>query len=266
MNVYRSYFAGRGGMVPPVVKMLLISNAVVFILTYFSPIVISKYFGLVPQATWSQFMIWQPVTYLFLHGGFWHIAMNMFILWMFGSDLERTWGSKEFLKYYLICGIGAGLFNVVLQPNSLIPIIGASGAIYGILIGFAILFPNRLIYIYFLFPVKAKYLVMFLVGVAFFMSMVGTGDNIAHIVHLGGALIGFLYLRGNWQGRSIKQKISGYFHRQRMEKMARQHEKELKMMEEVDRILDKINQVGYDNLTRHEKKILEDASDQLSKK
>jgi len=266
MNGYRSVFAGRGGTLPSVVKMLLISNAVVFILTYFSSEIINRYFGIVPRAVWSQFMIWQPVTYMFLHGGFWHLAFNMFVLWMFGSDLERTWGSKEFLKFYLICGIGAGLFNVVLQPNSLIPIIGASGAMYGVLIGFAILFPNRRIYLYLLFPVKAKYVVMFLVAVAFIMSITRTGDNIAHIVHLGGALVGFLYLRGNWQGRSIKSKISGYFHRQRMEKVARRHEKELKMMEDVDRILDKINQVGYDNLTRREKKILEDASDQLSKK
>jgi membrane associated rhomboid family serine protease len=266
MNGYRPTFAGRGGNLPSVVKMLLISNAVIFILTFFSPPVISRYFGLVPNSVWSQFMIWQPITYMFLHGGFWHLAFNMFILWMFGSDLERTWGGKEFLKYYLICGIGAGLFNVVLQLNSLTPIIGASGAMYGILIGFAILYPNRLIYLYFLFPVKAKYLVMAFVAMEFVFSFTGRGDNIAHIVHLGGAIIGYLYLRGNWQGKSIKSKISGYFHRQRMAKTARHHEKELKLMEEVDRILDKINQVGYDNLTRRERKILEDASDQLSKK
>lgn len=266
MNSYRPYFTGRGGMLPPVVKALLIANVAVFVLTYFSSVLINRYFGLVPYAVWSQFMIWQPATYMFLHGGFWHLAINMFILWMFGSDLERTWGSKEFLKYYLICGIGAGIFNVILQPHSAVPIIGASGAIYGILIGFAILFPNRLVYIYFLFPVKVKYLVIFLVAIEFFMSMGGARDNIAHFAHLGGMLIGFLYLRGNWQSRSIKYKISNYFHRQRMEKMARQREKDQKTMEEVDRILDKINQVGYDNLTRREKKTLEDASDQLSKK
>ena len=158
------------------------------------------------------------------------------------------------------------LYPVQQKPHSAVPIIGASGAIYGILIGFAILFPNRLVYIYFLFPVKVKYLVIFLVAIEFFMSMAGTRDNIAHFAHLGGMLIGFLYLRGNWQGRSIKFKISNYFHRQRMEKMARQREKDQKVMEEVDRILDKINQVGYDKLTRREKKTLEDASDQLSKK
>jgi len=266
MNFYRPYFSGRGGIVPPVVKMLLIANVVIYIVSRVSPVIINSYFGLTPKAVWSHFMIWQPVTYLFLHGNFWHILFNMFILWMFGSDLERTWGGKEFLKYFLICGVGAGLFNVALQPNSYIPIIGASGAIYGILVGFAVLFPNRMVYIYFLFPVQVKYMVGFMIALEFILSLTGSQGNIAHFAHLGGALVGFLYLKGNWRGQSIKYKISGYFHRQRMEKMARQREKEMQLMEEVDRILDKINQIGYDNLTRREKKILEDASDQMSKK
>jgi membrane associated rhomboid family serine protease len=201
-----------------------------------------------------------------LHGGFLHILFNMFVLWMFGSDLERTWGGKEFLKYYFICGVGAGLFNVALQPNSYIPIIGASGAVYGLLVGFAVLFPNRMVYVYFLFPVQVKYLVVFLIAMEFILSFTGGQGNIAHFAHLGGALVGFLYLKGNWQGRSLKYKITNYFHRQRMEKMARQREKEMQMMEEVDRILDKINQIGYDNLSKREKKVLEDASDQMSKK
>ncbi len=266
MNSYRPYSRDWSGMFPPVVKTLLIANGVVYLISRLSPAFIDNYFGLVPRAVWGNFMIWQPFTYLFLHGSFWHILFNMFVLWMFGSDLERTWGGKEFLKFYLFCGVGAGLFNVALQPNSYIPIIGASGAIYGILVGFAVLFPNRLVYIYFLFPVKVKYMVAFLIALEFILSITGGQGNIAHFAHLGGALVGFLYLRGNWRGRSIKYKISSYFHRQRMEKLARRREKEMQMMEEVDRILDKINQIGYDNLTRREKKILEDASNQMSKK
>ena len=187
-------------------------------------------------------------------------------LWMFGSDLERTWGGKEFLKYYFICGIGAGLFNVLLEPNSLIPIIGASGAVYGILVAFAMMFPNRLVYIYFLFPVKVKYLVIFLAFMTLVLSMQRGQSSIAHLAHLGGLLVGFLYLKGDFRGRSIKSRIASYFHRQKMQKIAHNHEKEQKLINEVDQILDKINQVGYDKLTRREKKILEDASDQLSKK
>jgi len=212
-------------------------------------------------------MVWQLVTYMFLHGGFWHILLNMFILWMFGSDLERTWGSREFLKYYFICGVGAGVFNVLFQPNSMIPIIGASGAIYGLLVAFALLFPNRLVYIYFLFPIKVKYLVIVLVAIEFFSSLGAShGGGIAHLAHLGGALVGFIYIKGILQGRAIKFKVSNYFYRQKMEKLARKKEHEEQLMKEVDRILDKINQVGYDNLTRKEKKILEEASDKLSKK
>jgi len=271
MNGYRPQFSGFGarGMMPPVVKALLISNVAVYMITYFIPGTITGIFGLVPKLVWSRLMIWQLFTYMFLHGGFWHILMNMFILWMFGSDLERAWGSREFLKFYIICGVGAGLFNVAFQPSSLIPIIGASGAIYGILAAYALMYPNRLVYIYFLFPVKVKYLVIFLAVMSFFMSMGGGRDNIAHFAHLGGMLIGYVYLKfniGMWRLNSLKYKISSFKHKQKMQKVARQHEKEKILMEEVDQILDKINKVGYDKLSKQEKRILEDASERLSDK
>jgi len=268
MNDYDSPSWGfRTGLIPPVIKALLISNTLIFLLSYFYSSVINQLFGLVPLAVWSQFAIWQPVTYMFLHGSFFHILFNMFVLWMFGSDLERTWGSRQFLQYYLICGIGAGLFNVLFQPHSMVPIIGASGAIYGLLVAFALMYPNRLVYLYFLFPVKVKYMVIVLVAIEFFSSMLGSPQSgVAHLAHLGGAVIGFIYIKGILQGRSVKYKVSSYFHRQRMEKYARQKEQEANLMEEVDRILDKINEVGYDNLTKREKKILGEASDKLSRK
>ena len=270
MNYYRSNFRPsfnfRGGLIPPVIKGLLITNVAIFLFSYFNASFIDRYFGLVPKAVWSQYMLWQPVTYMFLHGSFLHILFNMFVLWMFGSDLERTWGSKEFLKFYFICGIGAGLFNVAFQPNSMIPIIGASGAIYGLLVAFAMVYPNRMVYVYFLFPIKVKYLVIFLVAIEFFLSMSSVSSGVAHLAHLGGAVVGFIYLKSDWRIRSLKYRITSYFNRQKIEKMTRQREKESELMAEVDRILDKINQVGYDNLTRKEKKTLEDASDKLSKK
>ena len=266
MNYNRPQFIGRGGMIPPVVKTLLISNVAVFFLTYLLTGAIAGYLGLVPKFVWSRLMIWQLFTYMFLHGGFWHILMNMFILWMFGSDLERAWGSKEFLRYYIICGVGAGLFNVILEPNSVIPIIGASGAIYGILAAFALMYPNRLVYIYFMFPVKVKYLVIFLAVMTLFLSIQGGRGNIAHLAHLGGLLVGYLYLKSNLQHKSLKSKFSEFMYKQKMEKATRNFQKEQKLMEEVDRILDKINKIGYNKLTRQEKKTLEDASDELSKK
>lgn len=266
MNYYRPNFGYRSGLIPPVIKALLISNAAVFLLTYFNAPFMDHYFGLVPRAVWSQLMLWQPITYMFLHGGFLHILFNMFILWMFGSDLERAWGSTSFLKYYFVCGIGAGLFNVAFQPNSLIPIIGASGAIYGLLVAFALIYPDRMVYVYFLFPIKVKYLVIFLVVTEFVLSMSSSSGGIAHLAHLGGAVVGFIYLKSDWRLRSLKYRISSYINRHKIEKMTLQREKESTMMAGVDRILDKINQVGYDNLTKKEKKTLEDASDKLSKK
>jgi membrane associated rhomboid family serine protease len=185
---------------------------------------------------------------------------------MFGSELERTWGTREFLKFYFIAGIGAGLVNVlfsVFNPETWhIPIIGASGAIYGVLVAYAILFPNRLVYVYFLIPVKVKYLVIFLVVIEF-LSTYRT-DGVAHFAHLGGALFGFLYLRYNLRWKLRKWSVSELIQRLKEERMDKKREEGDKIMEEVDSILDKINEVGYENLTRREKKVLDKASDKLS--
>lgn len=264
MNGFRGYSSGYG-IIPPVVKTLLLANAAVYLLLILLPVNLGIIFGLVPRFVWSKFFIWQLFTYMFLHGGLMHILMNMFILWMFGSDLERDWGSAAFLKYYLLCGVGGGLFNVALQPNSLIPIVGASGAIYGILAAFAMTYPNRLIYLYFIVPVPAKYMVIGMALLEFILSM-NPNSNVAHFAHLGGMLVGFIYLKSNWRFGNFGSGIAQYFRRKKMERHWREVEKEHRLMEEVDAILDKINKVGYENLTRHEKKILEEASNRLAKK
>lgn len=264
------YYDAGSGLFPPAIKWLLIINVAMF----FLPRIIftnldffHRFFGLVPHIIWTKFYLWQLVTYMFLHGGFWHILMNMFILWMFGSELERTWGSREFIKFYFIAGIGAGIINVLfaaLRPaTAFIPIIGASGAIYGILVAYAVLFPERYVYVYFMIPVKVKYMVMFLVAVEFFSTY--QSDGVAHFAHLGGALVGFLYLKYEWRWRLRRWSPSGLIQKIKAEQLAKKREEGARIMEEVDQILDKINQVGYDNLTRREKKILEKASDKLSK-
>jgi len=195
----------------------------------------------------------------------------MFVLWMFGCEIERTWGTKEFVKYYFITGVGAGLFTFVLSFNSHIPTIGASGAIFGILVAFALMFPNRLIYLYFIFPVKAKYLVIFFAVIEFLASFKHTSDGIGHFAHLGGMVIGYLYIKADFKIPAIFR-LSSYLaylknfkHKRRMKVINKKREKEQKVMERVDQILDKINQVGYDNLTKEEKKTLEQASQLLSK-
>ncbi len=272
MNYHRPFSHGMGrqsSVFPPVIKWLLIINVAAFLgprVLNFNLDFFYRAFGLVPAYVFGKFFVWQPVTYMFLHADTWHILMNMFILWMFGSELERTWGSREFLRFYFTAGVGAGIINFVFAvfnpATNLMPIIGASGAIYGILVAYAMLFPERYVYIYFLIPVKVKFLVIFLVIIAFLSTY--RPDGIAHFAHLGGALVGFLYLKFDWRWKLRKWFPGEIIRRVRIAQSAKKVQEETRMMEEVDVILDKISRVGYENLTRREKKILEKASDKLS--
>jgi len=172
----------------------MIIMGIVFLLQMFITRWIDFYFGLIPLMVWKKYFLWQLFTYIFLHGGFSHILFNLLALWMFGGELENYWGSKKFLFYFLFCGIGAGICTVVFTPYQFIPVIGASGAIYGILLAFAWLFPNRPILIYFLFPIPAKYFVIIFGLIELLSSMEGTGGGVAHLTHLGGLVFGFFYL------------------------------------------------------------------------
>lgn len=159
--------------------------------------------GLRPSAVVDQYALWQPVTYMFLHAGLLHIVFNMLALWMFGTELERLWGTRAFLQYYFVTGIGAGLLTVLfsLAPLTVArhlhfaTVIGASGAIYGLLLAYALQYPNRPIYFYFFFPVPAKYFVLIVGAIAFYSSL-GASDGIANATHLGGLVVGYMYLKG----------------------------------------------------------------------
>jgi membrane associated rhomboid family serine protease len=192
------------------VKWLLISNTAVFLLWFVGGSPIERHlltlFALTPELTIRNFMVWQLFTYLFLHGGIWHLIFNMLTLWMFGSPLERDWGTRRFLKYYFICGVGAGLFDLFLNIlfghwNS--TTIGASGAIYGLLVGFGVLYPNQTVLMNFLFPIKAKYMVMIYAGVELLMSM-GVNSGVSNIAHLGGMVVGFVYLKSRLPGLRVR--------------------------------------------------------------
>jgi membrane associated rhomboid family serine protease len=195
MTYYRYRFSFGYGLTP-VVKNLMIIMGMVFVLQMFVNRWFEIYFGLVPLLVWKEYFVWQLFTYMFLHGGISHIFFNLLALWMFGSELESLWGSRRFVFYFFFCGIGAGLCTVLFTPYGYqrIPVIGASGAIYGLLLAFGWLFPNRLIYIYFLFPIPAKYFVIIFGLIEFFSSMGGAGGGIAHVTHLGGLLLGLLYM------------------------------------------------------------------------
>ena len=185
---------------PKGVKGLLIGNACIFILTFFiglnGPLWIFK---LIPRAVVEMFFVWQLATYLFLHGGFGHIIWNMLALWMFGADLERAWGTRRFLQFYFFCGVGAGL--CVVLANYILPggdtsaaTIGSSGAIFGILLAYAMLYPNRTILWGFLVPIQVKYFVL-IIGVVTFMSSFQANTGVSEFAHLGGLLFGYIYMK-----------------------------------------------------------------------
>jgi membrane associated rhomboid family serine protease len=197
---------------------------------------------------------------MFLHGSFFHFLFNMFVLWMFGGQLERYWGSREFIKYYFITGIGAGLCTSVVNSSSFIPTIGASGAIYGLLLAYGLTFPNAIIYLYFLLPIKAKYFVLFFGIVEFIASIAPRNDMVAHLAHLGGMLFGLVYLKRksavNFALREFRYQTRKLKYHQELK-----HQSKIeRVREEVDFLLDKINKIGFENLSKGERKRLDQAS------
>jgi len=210
MSYYRYRFSFGYGLTPIIKKLMIVMGAV-FLLQMIMSSHISFYLGLVPILVWKKYFLWQLATYIFLHGGITHLLFNLLALWMFGGELESYWGSRKFLRYFLFCGIGAGICTVIFTPYQFIPVIGASGAIYGILLAFGWLFPNRLIYIYLLFPIPAKYMVIIFGLIELFSSMEGTGGGVAHLTHLGGLLFGLSYMAYP----AIRQKIRREYYKRK---------------------------------------------------
>jgi membrane associated rhomboid family serine protease len=290
---YRPSGFGGFSFFPPVIKNLLIINGIIFFITIIAQNIvigdnllsniITKYFGLIPfNYPYASFLPWQLITYQFLHGGFSHIFFNMLILWMFGMEIENIMGSRKFLVFYLSAGVGGGLLQILLGSGGG-PIIGASAAVYGVMVAFAMFFPDRMIYIYFLFPVKAKYLIVGMMVIEFLS--VGDASFVAHLAHLGGAIVGFLFV---FFDRQYNFNFDKYFDMFKGNKPSTKDpfstrkspfsfgKKEIEEaefyeinsnntttstdQEEIDRILDKISQSGYQNLTEREKRILFEAS------
>lgn len=326
MNRYyrRPGFFGGFSLFPPVIKTLLVVNVAVYllfnlILAGFTiggmsvDLIVMKYFALNPLQgiTFRDdlggfvtlgFYPWQLVTYMFLHGGFFHLFLNMFALWMFGVELENLWGSKRFFNYYMLTGIGAGLCNLLIAPlfTSVGPTVGASGAVYGILVAFGYLFPDRSIYIYGLIPVKAKFLVIIYMLIELFAVAGGTDSGIAHVAHLGGGVVGLIYLllfsrrgsvnffgnsgfsnrftsyksdTGNRRGGFVQSNGSSIEQAKYREEEVRKedensYEKEVRereriAQEKLDAVLDKISESGYGSLTEEERRVLQQESRRL---
>jgi membrane associated rhomboid family serine protease len=199
--------------IPKLVKYLIYINIGGYILTLLADLFglhLSIYFGLVPYLVVKKYFIWQFVTYMFIHGSPWHLLFNMLMLWMFGSELCTQWGDRFFLRYYFICGIGGGLAVVGLafmEPNSFVlPTVGASGAIFGLFLAYGIIFKDRMLYVFGIVPVKAKNLVIIL-GLFEFLSLLSESkSNISHLAHLGGLVVGYLYLKAKDRERIMMSK------------------------------------------------------------
>jgi membrane associated rhomboid family serine protease len=196
-----SYSFGPGPL-SPAIKVLIAANAGAFLVQALLPRV-TYWFGLMPAAVVEDLRVWQLASYMFLHAGLFHIVFNMLALWMFGTELERIWGTQQFLKFYFVCGIGAAFLTVLFsllpfgfaQPVYQSIVIGASGAIYGLLLAYALYFPDRPILAFMLFPMPAKYFVLLIGAIAFYSSL-GAGSGVANATHLGGLAVGYLFLKG----------------------------------------------------------------------
>lgn len=227
-----------GEYFPRAIKTLCIACVSVFLLQEISQLLFHDagrefwlfWFGLVPAEVVHGFL-WQPFTYLFLHDGILHILLNLLFLAMFGADLEHSWGSKRFYTFFFVCGVGAGLITVavkmILDPHrlgsALVPTIGCSGAIYGILLANAVLLPQRRVW---MFPlpvtVSMRVFVIVMGAIEFFGTIGSTGDAVSHVCHLGGMLAGYLYLRrgsflyssrnyfSDWKRRRLRKKFEVY--------------------------------------------------------
>lgn len=256
---------------PPAIRTLMIANVIGFLAGMVVPD-LHNLFGLVPQQTLFHRWLWQPVTYLFLHGNLWHLLFNLFALWMFGMPVEAQWGERDFLKYYFLCGLGAAAAHLALAPHSAIPVIGASGSVYGLLVAFAMLYPDAVVYLYFLIPIKAAHMALLFGAIEFFAGYTGSTPGVARFAHLGGMLTGYLYIRWWWVA---KIQLKALWRRARsadpeddddapVRRPAPRRAAKPKApapapdadMAEVDRILDKILSDGLESLTDEERAVM----------
>ena len=214
-----------GGPATRTVKSLIIITVAVFIsqLAFrhlFGSHLIEASFGLIPARITYEYALWRFASYMFVHSGIFHILFNMLTLYMFGNELVRYWGPRRFLVYYFVTGIGAGICSWIVAMNSFSIIIGASGAIYGLLLAYGLIYPNRVVYINFLFPVKVKWLVIIMGVLAFLSSVMMPNSGVATIAHLGGMVVGYIFLKG----RDWGDRYRAFNNQRRREQLKRQFE------------------------------------------
>jgi len=264
------------------IKWLLIINIAAYLITFIFELSLHMYlnglFGLFYVGS-PYFLPFQFVTHMFMHGGIWHLFLNMFALWMFGRIMEQTWGWKKFLIYYFVCGLGGAIIQQIGQAsgfiNQLDYVIGASGAVMGVMLAFAMYYPEEKFFIIPIpFPIKAKY---FVIGYAVYEVVLGVMnvDNTAHFAHLGGMLFGFLLIlywrwkakqprtstsRPKWRTTSTHPNLNVSYNKNERSRDYEFNAQKKATNDEIDRILDKVRKDGYGSLTESEKKRLFEAS------
>jgi membrane associated rhomboid family serine protease len=277
---------GIFGRLTRVIKILIIVNVVVFFINALLDDRLTPLLGLTPPEATLGLKLWQFVTYLFIHGNLTHLFVNMIALWMFGGPVEEAMGSRRFAGYYLLCGVGAGICACIFSWHT--PSIGASGAVYGILAAFGMLFPEATVLVFFIIPMKARYFVLLFAGIELATEVATVTpfykDNIAHFAHLGGMLTGYLYMKYHYQLEAlyktaqVHRKIKNYKEDRVQEKTGTQEkgvvqeksEKQNQKLEQddllnkqVDMILDKIRRDGIESLSKQDQEMLNQASERL---
>lgn len=240
---------------PPVTRALVFAVFGGWVLELALGKFINGWFGLVPALVTGSGWVWQLFTYIFIHGGFWHFFFNAFMLWFLGPALEPAMGSRKYLAYFIFCGAAAGLFTALMMPSSTVPVVGASGAIYGLLYAFAALNPDQVIYMYFFFPMTARQLVLYLAGIALVLSFTTPHSGVANFTHLSGLIAGWLYFKApDWLAkfRSRGPEAASRWDAMAAERPAGPDDAE------VDAILDKISRKGEGSLTGRERAILDE--------
>ncbi len=274
---YTPYRVSFGYSLTPWVKRLLLANLAAFVLIQvLGPPWVFDWFAFQPTRVVTR--PWGVLTYMFIHDGFWHVFFNMLILFFFGPPLEERWGSNEFIKFYLLCGLGGVALSFLFLPNA---VVGASAAVYGIMLAFAMVWPNAPIYLMGLVPVKAKWLVAFLFAVSFIGAVGRSADGIAHAAHLGGFLAALLYLKRDLRGVAGRKmarrpagsrrfaivpreertrRPAGNANRGREASGGGNGPGEAELLDAVDQVLDKISAHGMASLTPEERKLLDEVS------
>lgn len=265
---------GFGFALTPVVKRLLIANAVAFFVTLIiGPRLVFEWLAFHPDRVLTR--PWGAFTYMFVHAGFVHIFVNMLGLFFFGPPLESRWGGREFFRFYLVAGLGGVALSFVFAGGA--PIVGASAAVYGVMLAFAMNWPDQPIYVWAIFPVKAKWLVAFLFVMTLFSAFGQPGGAVAHMAHLGGLVTAFAYLKMDWRGAQKMQRLKRSARKVRRLAIVPQDEEDeerggqgssgtwsqaddRRLLDAVDRVLDKISKEGMTSLTADEKRILDEAS------